>query len=288
MIGCAECQQYPAEIDGCCSLCRSLRRLAVEARRVSSSLRGWVIDQTRVWTSLLQEEEQKWEKARLREEARLAEAAATAKAPSPVVPEPPGVEIAASSTPGPEKVEPGLENLPREGGVSPGHISSPSAEEEESVKIEEEENLPLPEKEVVSEPPAKKKDKKKKEKDRLEKTSETATPVKKAKKEKNHKRKRKSSSRSRKKPRRSTPRRARSSRSPRSRSRRSPRRGDQRPPEPRYPPAGWRGASGHHRYSNSGYRRDQEEDFERWGQNKGITKRKKQHEWRCNNGYYYR
>ena len=47
------------------------------------------MDQTRVWVSLLQEENLKWEaaqaEARRREETRLAEEAATSKAASPVV-----------------------------------------------------------------------------------------------------------------------------------------------------------------------------------------------------------
>ena len=287
MIGCVDCQQYFAEIDGRCALCRSLQRLTVEARRVSPPLRGWVVDQTRIWIAILQEEEQKWERAKAQEEARLAAAAATSKAISPVVAEAAGTEGLPQAVPGPAKVEPGTEEAVREGEVSPGVVSTPSEEKEEEVAIEEEEKPPVPVKEEPVEPAGKKKEKKKKDKDRPEVKEEVAKEEKKVKKEKNPKKKRKSRSRSRRMPRSRSRRRARSDRSSRSRSRRSPRKGDQGPPEPRSPPRGWQGSSGQHGFYSSSHRSYPEEGFERWGKNKGTTKRKKQQEWRNYNDYYY-
>ena len=85
MQQCSECQQYLAEIDGVCALCRSLGRLCFEARQLGPCLRTWVVDQTRVWVSVLQEEGLKWRKGQ-EEARRAAEAAAAAsKAPSPAV-----------------------------------------------------------------------------------------------------------------------------------------------------------------------------------------------------------
>ena len=83
MQTCSDCQQYLAEIDGLCAFCRSVQRLTSELRRLGPCLRGWAIDQTRVWVSIVQEEAGKWEKGA--EAARkAAEAAATSKAASPV------------------------------------------------------------------------------------------------------------------------------------------------------------------------------------------------------------
>ena len=83
MQTCSDCQQYLAEIDGLCAFCRSVQRLTSELRRLGPCLRGWAIDQTRVWVSIVQEKAGKWEKGA--EAARkAAEAAATSKAASPV------------------------------------------------------------------------------------------------------------------------------------------------------------------------------------------------------------
>ena len=302
MNPCGDCQQAFADIDGTCALCRSLRRLCLEARRVTPALRGWVVDQTRVWVSLLQEESQKWEaaqeEARRREESRLAAEAATSKAASPVVAGSHPAEAEVTEEVEPVKAPTVKVKEERECIISPGTVSSPPESKEEIV---EEEPTPPPKVSLEKTEVKKKKKKKKAEEPHQEEKEKSVKKEKTAsKKDKVPKRKRKSSSRSRRRRRRSDSRR----RSP-SRSRRrtlSPQR--RPPPEPVNPPSNWRGedqvgrhytpkAREYQSYSTSqwtytpSYREYAEESPPRWGKNKGLTKRKKQAEWRSYN-YGYR
>ena len=302
MITCPECNQCFAEIDGSCALCRSLRRLATEARAVAPALRGWVVDQTRVWVSLLQEESLKWEvaqaEARRREEARQAAAAATSKAVSPVVATSSAAEGPAGEGEHPVKTEPAEESKRGECIISPGTISS-LPEGDQTEPQEEEVAVPASvEEKGTSSAKKKKKDKKKKTKEETCHERERSASEEKAhiKKDKATKRKKKSSSRSRKRRRRSEDRRRSSSRS----RRRSLARGSRKPPEPAHPPTEWHGRAETPRYytpRDREYRNYSaqswnytprygeyvEESPPRWGQNKGLTKRKKQAEWRSYN-----
>ena len=276
MQTCSDCQQYLAEIDGLCAFCRSVQRLTSELRRLGPCLRGWAIDQTRVWVSIVQEEAGKWEKGA--EAARkAAEAAATSKAASPVTFTQPVSE--AGDQPAKEEVKSEKREplAPKGREVSPGKISSPS----EGIPVENEELLPPAVKQEDIEEEPRRKEKKTKEdiaapEERKEK-KDTKTKKEKAKKK---------SKKSRSRPRRSRrdsrrPRRDRNSR-PRSRGRESPRRGDCRPPEPANPPSSWRGYSQHRDYFQSYYLPPGNSDRydANWGENKGQKKRKKQQEWR--------
>ena len=197
MITCPECNQCFAEIDGSCALCRSLRRLATEARAVARALRGWVVDQTRVWVSLLQEESLKWEvaqaEARRREEARQAAAAATSKAVSPVVATSSAAEGPAGEGEHPVKTEPAEESKRGECIISPGTISS-LPEGDQTEPQEEEVAVPASvEEKGTSSAKKKKKDKKKKTKEETCHEREKSASEEKAhiKKDKATKRKRK-------------------------------------------------------------------------------------------------
>ena len=261
MQTCSDCQQYLAEIDGLCAFCRSVQRLTSELRRLGPCLRGWAIDQTRVWVSIVQEEAGKWEKGA--EAARkAAEAAATSKAASPVT----SKEEVKS-----EKREP---LAPKGREVSPGKISSPS----EGIPVENEELLPPAVKQEDIEEEPRRKEKKTKE--------DIAAPEERKEKKDTKTKKEKAKKKSRSRPRRSRrdsrrPRRDRNSR-PTSKGGESPRRGDCRPPEPANPPSSWRGYSQHRDYFQSYYLPPGNSDRydANWGENKGQKKRKKQHEWR--------
>ena len=158
MQTCSDCQQYLAEIDGLCAFCRSVQRLTSELRRLGPCLRGWAIDQTRVWVSIVQEEAGKWEKGA--EAARkAAEAAATSKAASPVTftqPVPEAGDQPAKEEVKSEKREP---LAPKGREVSPGKISSPS----EGIPVENEELLPPAVKQEDIEEEPRRKEKKTKE-----------------------------------------------------------------------------------------------------------------------------
>ena len=304
MITCPECNQCFAEIDGSCALCRSLRRLALEARAVAPALRGWVVDQTRVWVSLLQEESLKWgvaqAEARRQEEARQAAAAATSKAGSPVVASSLEAEVPAGEKALPVKTEPAEESTKGECVISPGTISSPPGEEQTEPQEEEVSVRVKVEEKEASPAKKKKKDKKKKTRERTCHEREKSASAEKThtKRDKATKRNKKSSSRSRKRRRRSEDRRRSSSRS----ERRSAAKGSRRPPEPAYPPSEWHGQAEtpgyytprdreYRSYSSQGwtyytprYGEYAEESPPRWGTNKGLTKRKKQAEWRRYSG----
>jgi outer membrane biosynthesis protein TonB len=121
-----------------------------------------VVDQTRVWVSLLQEESQKWEaaqeEARRREESRLAAEAATSKAASPVVAGSHPAEAEVTEEVEPVKAPTVKVKEERECIISPGTVSSPPESKEEIV---EEEPTPPP-KVSLEKTEVKKKKKKKK------------------------------------------------------------------------------------------------------------------------------
>lgn len=104
-----------------------------------------MVDQTRVWVSLLQEESQKWEaaqeEARRREESRLAAEAATSKAASPVVAGSHPAEAEVTEEVEPVKAPTVKVKEERECIISPGTVSSPPESKEEIV---EEEPTPPP------------------------------------------------------------------------------------------------------------------------------------------------
>ena len=286
MQTCSDCHQYLAEIDGLCPFCRAVQRLNSELRRLGPGLRGWAIDQTRVWASIVQEEAGKWEKgaeAARKAAEEAASGAATPKAASHTVfsaPEPEAAEQPPGEGQPPKEEVKTEEKEPEAAGpgiVSPGKISSSS--EEEIVPEKE----PSPVKEVEEDIESKPKKKEKKSKKALEQEeSQETVKEKRDKKQKTKKKDKRSRSRTRVARRDSRrPKRGRSSRS-RTRERRSPRRGDRRPPEPANPPSGWRGASQHRTFGGGQYYPpgDPNRYDANWGENKGQKKRKKQQVWR--------
>ena len=198
MVACADCQQYLADIDGTCPLCRALRRLSLEARSLPVALRTWATDQARVWVSLLQEERLKFLICSQQAAERQAVAASTPKASSPVVFGEPTPTTTQETLPAATKEEPAAEGE--------GRLASP--EEPEETKESQESQAPsspievaVPEEKAEEKTEKKHKDSKKhKERSTKRKPSEESFSRKRevTKKEKAKKKNKKSRTRKRK------------------------------------------------------------------------------------------
>ena len=78
MSTCDICKDAPAEIDGRCPPCRVINKLLGATTRVPPQLKGWLVDQVRIFTAVVEEETAKAEVQA--EQFRKAAEAATPKA----------------------------------------------------------------------------------------------------------------------------------------------------------------------------------------------------------------